>query len=328
MKGHQRKQETALTTYTPIETTSLRRDRRLIDGERTIASQQPDITGLTRFLGWFSIGLGVCEVLRPGAVSRIAGSNNHRNLVRFYGLREIAAGVGILTNPNPGKWLWARVAGDVVDIASIMKGSEKGVVSTGALAAVASVTALDIYCAKRATAEAAGTQDVERAETSLMINSSPAECYRYWREISNFPNFIQDLKSVQVTGDKTSRWTMALPGNAGEISWDAEITEDVPDQRIAWQSKPGSGATVNGSVNFEPAPGGRGTIVRVQLDYDFPGRTVAAPASRLLGMNPEQFANKSLRRFKQMLEVGEVMETQGQPAGRRNGTTWLDAIAR
>ena len=91
---------------------------------------------------------------------------------------------------------------------------------------------------------------------------------------------------------------------------------------------PGSNATVNGSVNFEAAPGGRGTIVRVQMDYDFPGRSIAAPASRLLGRNPEQFANKALRRFKQLLEVGEVMETEGQPAGRRNGTTWLDAIAR
>jgi len=301
-----------LTTYTPIET----------------SRSEPDLTGLTRFLGWFSIGLGVCEVLTPGAVSRIAGANNHKNLVRFYGLREIAAGVGILTNPDPSKWLWARVAGDVVDIASILKGSDNGATSAGALAAVAGVTALDLYCAKRASAEVAGTQDVERAETSLMINCAPAECYRYWRELSNFPNFVSELKSVHVTGEKTSHWVMTLPRNAGDVEWDAEITEDVPDQRIAWQSKPDTGPTINGSVNFEPAPGGRGTIVRLQMDYDFPGRSVAAPASRLAGRNPEQFANKALRRLKQILEVGEVMETEGQPAGRRGSTTWLDAIAR
>jgi len=297
-----------LTTYTPIE--------------------KPDLSSLTRFLGWFSIGLGVCEVLKPGAVSRIAGANNHKNLVRFYGLREIAAGVGILTNPDSSKWLWARVAGDVVDIASILKGSDNGVASTGALAAVAGVTALDIYCAKRVSAEMAGTQDVERAEASLMINCTPAECYRYWRELSNFPNFVTELKSVQVTGEKSSHWVMTLPRNAGDVEWDAEITEDVPDQRIAWQSKPGNSPTVNGVVNFEPAPGGRGTIVRLQMDYDFPGRSFAAPASRLAGRNPEQFANKALRRLKQLLEVGEVMETEGQPAGRRGSTTWLDAIAR
>lgn len=317
-----------MTTYTPIEASRAFRQREPRDGERTLASQEPDISGLTRFLGWFSIGLGVCEVLTPGAVSRIAGTNNHKGLVRFYGLREIAAGVGILTNQNPSKWLWARVAGDVVDIASMVKGSENGVATAGALAAVAGVTALDIYCAKRSSEEAAGTQDVERAETSLMINCSPSECYRYWRDVSNFPKFVPELKSVQVTGDKTSHWTMALPRNAGQVEWDAEITEDVPDQRIAWQSKRGSEPTVNGSVNFDPAPGGRGTIIRVQMDYDFPGRSLAAPASRLLGMNPEQFTNKSLRRLKQLLEVGEVIETEGQPAGRRGSTTWLDAIAR
>ena len=60
---------------------------------------------------------------------------------------------------------------------------------------------------------------------------------------------------------------------------------------------PGSKATVDGAVNFEAAPGGRGTIVRVQMDYDFPGRSIAEPASWLLGRNPEQFANKALRRF-------------------------------
>jgi uncharacterized membrane protein len=317
-----------LTTYTPIEASRIPSPQRPINGERSLATREPDISGLTRFLGWFSIGLGVCEVLQPGAISRLAGTDNHKNLVRFYGLRGIAAGVGILSNPNPGKWLWARVAGDVLDLASILKGTEKGLASAGALAAVAGVTALDLYCAQRVSAEEAGTRDVERAEANLMINSSPAECYRYWREISNLPKFVRELKSVQVTGERTSHWTMALPGEAGEIEWDAEITEDVPDQRISWQSKPGSDATVNGAVNFEAAPGQRGTIVRVQMDYDFPARSVAAPLSRLLGMNPEQFAGKSLRRFKQMMEVGEVLETEGQPAGRRNGTTWLDAIAR
>ena len=313
-----------MTTYTPIEALNSR--SQMTDGERTL-DNTPDISGLTRFLGWFSIGLGVCQVLRPGAISRIAGTNNHSGLVRLYGLREIAAGVGILTDPKPGKWLWARVGGDIVDLASILKGSE-GWASAGALAAVAGVTALDIYCAQRTSAETAGTQDVERAEASLIINASPAECYRYWRDLSNFPRFVSGLKSVRVSGDRTSHWTMTIPGSITEIEWDAEITEDVPDQRISWQSKPGSDATVNGSVNFEAAPGARGTVIRVQLDYDFPGSSIAAPASRLLGMNPEQFANKSLRRFKQMLELGEIVETEGQPAGRRSGTTWLDAIAR
>jgi hypothetical protein len=143
----------ALTTYTPIEDSRASRAQGAIDGERSLAIRESNISDLARFLGWFSIGLGVCEVLTPGAVSRIAGVNNHKNLVRFYGLREIAAGVGILSNPNRSKWLWARVVGDVVDVASILGGSRKGLASAGALAAVVSVTALDLYCAQRASAE-------------------------------------------------------------------------------------------------------------------------------------------------------------------------------
>jgi len=317
-----------LTTYTPITSSPSFGRRETVDGERTMPTFDPDISGLTRFLGWFSIGLGVCELVKPGAISRIAGSNNHKGLVRFYGAREVAAGVGILSSQNPGKWLWARVAGDVVDIASIVKGSSNGVVSTGALAAVAGVTALDIYCAQRASALEKGGQQTERAEANLMINRSPQECYDFWRKLENFPRFVPQLRSVQETGEKTSRWMMALPQGPGLVEWDAEITEDSPGQRISWKSLPDTGVKVDGSVTFEPAAGQRGTIIRVQMDYEFPGSSIAAPLVRVLGMNPEQFAQKALHRFRQLLELGEVIETEGQPAGRRGSTTWLDAIAR
>jgi len=112
------------------------------------------------------------------------------------------------------------------------------------------------------------------------------------------------------------------------VEWDAEITEDVPGERISWVSQRGTSVRVNGSVAFEPAAGNRGTIIRVQMDYEYPGSSVAGPLARMFGMNPEQFAQKSLRRFKQLLELGEIIETEGQPAGRRSGTTWLDAVAR
>src|SRR5205809_6161951 len=74
---------------------------------------------LTKALGWFSIGLGVAELVAPKAIARLVGSRNHSSLIRAYGLREIAAGVGILATSKPGPWLWSRVAGDVVDLASL-----------------------------------------------------------------------------------------------------------------------------------------------------------------------------------------------------------------
>jgi uncharacterized membrane protein len=84
----------------------------------------------------------------------------------------------------------------------------------------------------------------------------------------------------------------------------------------------------SGSVSFEPAPGGRGAIVRTQMDYRFPGHGVAKAFAKLAGREPSQIMYKNLRRFKQVLETGEVLTTEGQPAGRTNGVTWLDKIAR
>ena len=70
---------------------------------------------LARGLGWFSIGLGLAELIAPRSIARISGTRNHSSLVRSYGLREIAAGVGILATSRPAPWLWARVAGECCD---------------------------------------------------------------------------------------------------------------------------------------------------------------------------------------------------------------------
>ena len=284
---------------------------------------------LVRFLGWFSVGLGVSEILAPGLISRIAGSRNHKNLVRSFGLRELGAGVGILSQRRPAKWLWARVAGDTMDIASIIGGStsRRRGATIGALASVAGVTALDIYCAQHCTRQEKISPDAERAESSLLIGRSPEECYRFWRDVENFPRFVPEILSVRKTGERSSHWTAALPGNTGELEWDAEITEDAPNERISWRCTPRAGLTMNGTVDFQAAPGKRGTIVRLQMEYDHAGRTFAAPFSKLLGKHPKQTAYKALRRMKQLLEVGEILTTEGQPAGRRGSVTWLDRIA-
>jgi hypothetical protein len=108
---------------------------------------------LAKGLGWFSIGLGLAELLAPRALGRAIGAGeDHRGLMRTFGLREIAAGVAILAMPRPTKGLWARVAGDALDLTAllvVLRGSlQRGRVA-GALGAVAGVTALDIYEAQR-----------------------------------------------------------------------------------------------------------------------------------------------------------------------------------
>jgi hypothetical protein len=107
---------------------------------------------LARSLGWFSIGLGLAEVLAPQTLTKHLGMEGKEGLFRFYGMREIAAGLGILMSDNPAPWVWGRVAGDALDLATVATGLDqhnqrKGNVAVS-LAIVAGVTALDVFCVK------------------------------------------------------------------------------------------------------------------------------------------------------------------------------------
>ncbi|ARP89506.1 hypothetical protein CAL14_03705 [Bordetella genomosp. 9] len=106
---------------------------------------------VARGLGWFSIALGVAELAAPGLINRVCGLRARKDMVRLYGLREIACGVAILTGRNPRPWLWARVGGDMVDLASLAMADKRGpsALRTGMAAMnVAAVTALDVYAAR------------------------------------------------------------------------------------------------------------------------------------------------------------------------------------
>jgi hypothetical protein len=110
---------------------------------------------LVRGLGWFSIGLGLAEMLAPRMLSEQLGMKGKEPLLRFYGARETAAGIGILMSDNPGPWIWGRVAGDALDLATLATGLDKQNPRKGnvaiALAAVAGVTALDCISAQALT---------------------------------------------------------------------------------------------------------------------------------------------------------------------------------
>ena len=105
---------------------------------------------LARGLGWLSIGLGLAEVLRPREVAQVAGTDVSDGLMRGYGARELLTGVGLLTTTRPEPYVWARVAGDVVDIATVGSGSISGRSpqrSGAAVLALLGVTAVDVMCA-------------------------------------------------------------------------------------------------------------------------------------------------------------------------------------
>jgi uncharacterized membrane protein len=282
-------------------------------------SQNDNAERLANALGWFSIGLGLAELAAPRALAQLIGVKDEdktRNVLRGYGMREIAAGIGILSRPQPAGWLWGRVAGDLLDLSSLgsaLGSSRSNRVRVGAAtAAVIGVTALDVRCALQlqrgsTTGGSAKTGDV-RVTKTIIVNRSPEEVYRFWRDLANLPTFMKHLESVQVTGDNRSHWKATGPGGK-TVEWDAEIVEDQPNTRIAWRSLEGSDIDNSGSVQFERAPGGRGTLVRVELRYTPPGGVVSATLAKLFGEEPGQQVDDDLRAFKQVLETGEVVKS-------------------
>jgi uncharacterized membrane protein len=281
-------------------------------------------------LGWFSIGLGLAELLAPGAMARVTGTQQrHDGLMRLLGLREIAAGVLILSGARRAG-CWSRVAGDAMDL--MLLGNELGTPGSDkaraliSAATVGGVAVLDTMTALELTRSHSGCYDV-RLERSIIVNQAPEECYRFWRNFENLPQFMVHVKSVRPNGENRTHWVARGPAGIA-VEWDAEITHERPNESISWRSLENADLDNSGTVRFEQAPGGRGTIVRVSMYYSPPALGAGTVIATLFGQSPEQALAKDLRRFKQVLETGEVVTTEGQPAGRNSGATWLDAIAR
>jgi uncharacterized membrane protein len=283
---------------------------------------------LARGLGWLSLGLGLAQVVAPRGLSKMIGlRGNHNGLFRLLGAREIASGIGILTQRRPAAGAWARVAGDTMDLALLgsaftLPRSNRGRLAA-TTAAVAGVTALDVFCSqqlsRRDNARTPGA--AMRVEQAVTINRSPEELYQFWRDFKNLPRFMKHLEAVQVSNENRSHWVAKGPAGT-TIEWDAEIIEDHPNKVIAWRSMEGADVDNTGSVRFERAPGGRGTTVRVRLQYDPPGGVIGAGVAKLLGEDPEWQVKDDLRRFKQLMETGEIITTEGQSAGRSSSTSW------
>ena len=155
---------------------------------------------------------------------------------------------------------------------------------------------------------------------SVTLSKSPEELYRFWRNLENLPRFMNHLQSVTQIDSNRSHWKVKAPAGM-TVEWDAEIIADTPNEIIGWRSLPGAEVDNAGSVRFEQAPGGRGTIVRVQLQYNPPGGRAGAFVAKLFGEEPEQQLRDDLRRFKQLIEAGEIPTTEGQTSGR-NGIRW------
>ncbi len=317
-------------------------------GERRMGSYRPNQTYTRRYtdkvgrgvqdsaerrargLGWFSIGLGLAQIAAPRTIARLIGVNDDdesRNTMFAVGLREITSGVGILSRARPAGWVWSRVGGDLMDLALLGKamGSEDNDRNrvAAATAAVVGVTLLDVMTGQQLSKGGNGGRTDERAGTrrpglgiggpihvkeAITINRPRNEVYGFWHNFENLPRFMAHLESVQVLDERRSRWKAKAPAGTS-VEWEAETIEDRPNELIAWRSLPDAAVPNSGSVQFRDAPGQRGTEILVELRYQPPGGKIGALLAKLFGEEPEQQVKGDLRRFKQVMEIGEIVHS-------------------
>ncbi|MEH2255111.1 SRPBCC family protein [Nostoc sp.] len=210
---------------------------------------------------------------------------------------------------------WASLIGGG---AMVLMGLKQGSLR-GALTALAGGGLIYQGATKQSTIqqaqEAIGINQPIKVEKTVTINKSAEELYRFWHNFENLPTFMKHLKSVKVYNEKRSHWIANAPlGNS--VEWDADILEDRENEFISWASVEGADVDNSGFVRFKKAPGDRGTEVKVVLEYNPPGGALAATVAKLFGEEPEQQIGDELRRFKMLMEAGEIATTEGQPSGR------------
>lgn len=152
-----------------------------------------------------------------------------------------------------------------------------------------------------------------RVEAAVTVDQSREQVYEYWRNLENLPRFMRHLTSVKQTGEETSHWEASVTGGMSSVQWEAEITEDEPGERIAWRSLPDATIQNSGVVDFEDAPGDRGTEIRAIIEYRPPAGDLGASVARFFTPALEQMIKEDVRRFKHVVEAGEIPTTEGQP---------------
>lgn len=211
---------------------------------------------------------------------------------------------------------WASLIGGG---AMVLMGLKQGSLR-GALTALAGGGLIYQGATKQSTIqqaqEAIGINQPIKVEKTVTINKSAEELYRFWHNFENLPTFMKHLKSVKVYNEKRSHWIANAPlGNS--VEWDAEILEDRENEFISWASVEGADVDNSGFVRFKKAPVERGTEVKIVLEYNPPGGALGATVAKLFGEEPEQQIGDELRRFKMLMEAGEIATTEGQPSGRK-----------
>jgi uncharacterized membrane protein len=156
-----------------------------------------------------------------------------------------------------------------------------------------------------------------RVDAAVTIDKPREELYRFWRNLENLPRFMRHIESVKEIDNKHSHWVVKAPARRS-VQWKAEIINEVENELIGWRSLPGADVDNAGSVHFKTEPDGKGTSVRIALQYNPPGGLVGALLARLFGEEPSQQIREDLLRFKRLMETGLMEEpSETHTNGRR-----------
>ncbi|HEV7585792.1 MAG TPA: SRPBCC family protein [Solirubrobacteraceae bacterium] len=289
------------------------------------ASERPQISPLPPALGVASALLGVPQLASPRRFARAIGIEDDDRSVfwtRAVGVRELAAAAGILglERRRPVRFLWARVAGDVMDLTLlglswVRRRRDPGRLA-GATGSVLAIMAADIYAAVRLSRGDGETHEhgPRRVAASVTIRRPRQEVYGFWRDFERLPTFMAHIESVRTDGPSRSRWRASAPAGRA-VEWDAEVTHDIPGEVIEWRSLSGAEVPNEGSVRFADAPGDRGTEIHLELLYEPPAGKLGVALAKIFGEEPRQQVKDDLRRFKQVMEVGEIVRSDASPEG-------------
>jgi uncharacterized membrane protein len=265
-------------------------------------------------LAWLSMSLGLVGVFAPRQLARLIGADEESEAttwtLRVVGGRELVCAAGLLSGAQPANWAWARLAGDVIDLALIGTALQsKNTRNDRLLAAGAGILGAASWDAYSAWRLQRGSRDVAKdgivVQQSITVARPPQDVYAFFRDFQNLPRFLSHLDSVRVDNGH-SHWVVKGPLGSN-IEWDAEIVEDRPAELLVWRSGSNADVPTQGRVQFRRA--GEDTELEIELRYDPPAGEIGAAIAKLFGVAPQQQMSSDLRRLKQVLETGEVLHS-------------------
>ena len=154
------------------------------------------------------------------------------------------------------------------------------------------------------------SEEATKIRRSIDINRPPDELYRFWRALDNLPKIMSDLESVEVITDRLSHWVVKTMTGMPTVEWDAEIINDVENERIGWRSLNDADVDHAGSVEFEPIDNGRKTRLTVTLQYAPIAGRLGAAVAKFIGQDPDSKVADDLQQFKESMEAGKVLSSE------------------